>query len=432
MELTRSDTDERALSPVVGTALLLAITVLLVSVSAVLIFGATEEKPAAPTANLELESVEGSDDYMLEMTAGDTIDGDRITLRGVEDADALAGGSLVAGTRLRVTPTNDTIRVIWTEDAGDPVTYTLQTFDVEQNDSASGGDDGFEDGSVFTGRGGDIISIEGDGGSTSTLVSSGTVEGIGSPDADVTGDGSEDLPFVTDDGSSQEIKLVDVDGNVTKAADSSDVNGDIRTSKTALAVGSWDGSPTSVFFTNASSPKTIYRSTPSGSATEVATPGDGAQAIAGTADIDDDGDEELVFADGSQTIQYIEPSGTVVDTTQSLGSSTGIGSGSVGTLDGYSGDVASGVNGGNYVYVVNGSSNDEISGSRVSGGDPRAKQSPTSIADVDDDGDNELVYVGNANGKIKYLDNFGGTLTKTFLRDDSGNKIDGSSDTGVG
>jgi len=422
------DSGDRGLSPVVGSALLLAIVVLLVSVSAVLIFGATDEKPPAPTADLELDPVEGSNDYVLVMNAGDTIDGDRITLRGVQSPETLAGSELVAGEEVRVTPTDETIRVVWTEDAGDPVTYTLRTFEVD-GASTSGGST-FEDGTVFTESSDDIISIVGDGGPTSTIVSSGNVEGLGSPGPDVTGDGSEDLPFVT---SSQEIKVVDADGDVTKLADSGDVAENIDTTKTRLAVGSWNGSSSSVFFTNTSSsggPQSIYRTTASGGATQVASPSNGADAVVGPTDIDDDGDDELVFADGSQTIRYIESDGTVQVPNEQVtaGSSNGIGSGSTGTLDGYSGDVVSVVNGGNDIYVLNSSKRNKISATVPA----QAKQSPSIITDIDDDGDNELVYVGNSNGNIKYIDGFGGTLTVKFLRDDNGNKIGGSSFTGVG
>lgn len=422
----RLSTAERGLSPVVGGALLLAITVLLVSVSAVLVFGLAEDKPPAPTANFELEH-DGGGQYVLEMTDGETIDGDRLSLVGATNPDTLAGEEVVAGEQYRVTPDSETVRIVWRQATdSDPVTYTLRTFDIEG--PLSGGGGGFDAGTLFTGSSGDIVSINGDGGSVSTIHSSGTVEALGSPTADVTGSGGDDLPFVT---SGEAVKVIDATGSVTTVADSSDIPGSVARDKTRLAAGAWNGSPNSVFFVNQNNDR-IYRSTPGGSTQEVATPGDGAQAIAGPTDVDADGDDELVFADASQTIQYVEPGGTVVDTGQSLGSSTGIGAGSLGTLAGYSGSVAVSVDGGNYLTVVNATNNDVLSGARVSGSDPQAAKSPVTVADVDDDGANELVYVDSAGGTLKYIDGFGtGTLTKQFLRDEDGDKIDGSAATGV-
>jgi FlaG/FlaF family flagellin (archaellin) len=424
MPSPRPSAADRGLSPVVGGALLLAITVLLVSVSAVMAFGLAEDKPPAPTANFQLEH-EAAGQYVLEVTDGETIDGDRLTLVGVADPDTLSGAEVVAGEQFSVTPDSETVRIVWTEAASDPVTYTLRTFEVDGPVGIGFG----ARGKLFTGSSGDVVSVAGDGGDVSTVLSSGNVEGLGSPEADVTGTGGEDLPFVTSSGA---VKVVDASGEVTTVADSGDVSGNVRTSKTRLATGSWNGSPNSVFFTNQSSPESIFRATPSGGATRVATPANGAQAITGPTDIDADGDDELVFADGSQTIRYVEPSGTTTTTGQTLGSSTGIGSGSAGTLRGYAGTVVTGVDGGNDLVVVNATGNDQLGGARFAGSAPDAKQSPTTVADVDEDGSNELVYVGNDNGKLKYVDGFGGgPLGKEFLRDEDGNEIDGSTATGV-
>jgi len=424
----RLSSDDRGISPVVGTVLLIAIVVLLIGVSAVVFFGVTEERQPAPEAKLTLEPVEGNDSYVLVMQAGETIDGDQVRLRGVADSDALASRDLTAGDTVYLTPTAETIRVVWETDQGKRSTYTLQTFDIDPS-SAGGSLTGFPSGTVFTGTGGDIVQIAGDGGAVTTIHSADSVEILGSPGGDVGGDGDVDLPFLT---SSDEIKTVDASGDVTTVARSSDISGDdIDVSKTRVTVAAWNGAPTSVYFVGQNNDR-IYRATPSGGVSEVSVTG--ANAVSGDGDIDGDGADELVFAGSSDTVKALQPDGSVSDLNLTLGSSTGVGAGSVGTLPGYSDEVVAAVDGGNDIYVVNASGYDEITSGDIAGSGsspPDAKQSPPTIADVDGDDDAELVYIGNADGKIKYLDGFeSDALEAKFLRDENGDKIDG--DTGSG
>lgn len=432
----------RALSPVVGTTLLLGIVVLLVGVTSVVLFGAAETQPPAPEVSLSLDPIDGSDDYRLHFHSGETLDGDRVRIQGVVDPDALDGSTFAAGESIQVSPTRDTVRVVWLEDTADGASYTLQTFAVDPDGASDsdGGDTGgnggsvatFPTGGVFTAPGDDIVEISGDGGSVSTIHDSASVEILGSPAADVTGDGSADLPFVTD---SETVEILTADGDVETVATSSDIPGSIETSKTRVAVGSWDGSPTSVFFVDQNHGK-IYRATPSGSP-QVAVDlsggsQNGVQAISGFADLDDDGTDELIYADASQTLRYVQPDGSAVSTSLSLGSNNGIGAGSVGTLAGYSGDVATAVDGGNYLVVVSDSGTDKLTSSDVAGSEaPQAAKAPTTLADVDGDGATELVYVGSDGGKMKFVDEFGSTPTIEFLHDSAGDRIDATTDTGT-
>jgi hypothetical protein len=80
---------------------------------------------------------------------------------------------------------------------------------------------------------------------------------------------------------------------------------------------------------------------------------------------------------------------------------------------------------------------DDSGGSTVTSSDvagpsvPQAKKAPTAAADVDDDFETELVYVGKAVGKLKYLDNIDGTIEIEYLTDEDGNRVDGSGETGT-
>ncbi|MFC7075599.1 FG-GAP repeat domain-containing protein [Haloarcula halophila] len=420
-----SSNGERGVSPVVGGVLLLGIVVLLVGLSSVFVFQLTDEQTPAPETAFDLERTDGA--YELVHEAGPEIDGDRVTLRGVADPDVLHGRTLAAGQSVVVFPQDETLRIVWTESKGEPSSYILARFDIAEI-IASGR---FPGGTVFTGNATGITTISGDGGNVSVVPNASDVEAIGPPKADVTGDGAPGVPYVNSSGA---VKLVDATGDVTTVTTNSAVP-DGTEDKTRLATGSWNGSPPSVFFVNDTSPSAIYRSTPSSGVTVVATDpgGDGANAVVGPGDIDGDGTDELVFADGSQTLQYLEPGGSVHSMSTSLGSSTGIGAGTMADFDGDGTPRVASVDGGNDVVLTNDTSGDEIGSSDVSGGStPSAMKATATAADVDGDGNPELVYLEESSSDIKYLDDIdSGTIDIEFLNDTDGDEIDGYAGTGV-
>jgi len=419
-----SDRPDRALSPVIGTVLLVAIVALLAGFTAAVLTGATERKPPAPTVEADLDPTEAPGEFELRHVAGETLDGDRLVVRGIENPDVLAGERLVAGETVTVTPVEETVTLVWFEDVADPVSYTLQTFDINPEDVGTR-----FDGTIFTGSPSGIKSVEGDGGSVTTIPGTSGVEALGPASTDLTGDGAVDVPYVD---SSGRIHAVGPDGSGEVLATSSDIPGTIASSKTRLGAGTWRGSAQSVFFVDKNHDQ-IYRVAPGGSPTLVAAPGDGAQAIAGPGDIDGDGDEELVFADASQTLQYVEPSGTVVDTGLSLGSNVGIGAGSLADFDGDGAVEVAAVDGGNYIHVATDTGGGKVTSTDVAGSSaPQAKKSTATAADVDGDADQELVYVGLSSGRVKYLDEIGsGTARIEVLHDDTGAAVSGSATTGV-
>lgn len=417
---------DRGVSPVIGVVLLVAITVLLAAVAGAVAFGLTDQQDPAPSAKFAIEPIPATDDYRLVHDSGDRIDGDQVTIRGVEDADALAGRTLTAGATVRVTPTEETVRLVWKENQRAPSSYTLWTFEVSAAPLAAT----LPDGVVFTGTSGGIRNISGDGGSTSLISTTTTPTGIG-PASDIDSDGTIEIPYVDSSGN---VRLVTAGGSETLLADHSSISGSILTTKTRLAVGTWNGSARSVFFANASSPTAIYRVTPAGSVSVVATPSDGADGVVGPADIDDDGTDELVFIDGSQTIRYLEDDGGTATTGVTAGSSTGVGGGSTADFDGDGGVEVAVVDGGNNVVIADASGSDSIGSSDVNGGSaPQAKQSPATAADVDDDGSPELVYIANSDGNLNYLDNIdgAGTIDIRQMTDDTGNQISGDVETGA-
>lgn len=415
----RSQRDDRGLSPVIGAVLLVAIAIALVSLTAVMIFGTTDETPPAPTSKFEVTQADG--EYVLEVTAGDTIDGDRVTIQGLEDPNVLAGREFAPGDSVKIAPTERTIEIIWEEQAEDGVSYELQTFAVEPRSPIVP----FPTGTVFTGTGSEIVQIAGDGGAVRTLYDDATVYGLGAAGTAVS-DGAT-VPYVADD---ETVGIVDVDGEATEVADSGDISGSIATNETRLAVDRWDGSA-GVFFVDQNH-DTIYRATPSTAPVVVATPSNGAQSVLGTGDIDSDGDDELVFGDGSQTVRSLESDGSISTTGVTSGSNNGIGTGSLADFDGDGATEVGVVDGGNDIQFVDATGGEPVTASDVSGGSaPDAKKAPTAAADVDGDFETELVYVGADNSKLRYLDNLGGTIDIEYLEDEDGNRINGSDETGA-
>jgi len=290
------------------------------------------------------------------------------------------------------------------------------------------------DGTLYTGSGNGILQITGNNSATSTINVSSEPKGLG-PASDVDSDGTIEVPYV--DGSG-DLRLVTSDGDETLLVNGSSSN--IYQPKTRLAVGTWNGSDPSVFYANDSS--AISRVEPGEDPVLVANPGDDANAVVGPADIDDDGDDELVFADGSQTLQYVEDDGSIETLPNggdgvSLGSSDGIGSGGVADYDGDGEVEVAAVDGGNNIVIADASGENSINSSDVDGGTaPDALQSPPTAADIDDDGVPELMYVSNTDGNITYLDNIeagygSDNIEIKKLTDEDGDPIPGDPETGV-
>jgi hypothetical protein len=295
------------------------------------------------------------------------------------------------------------------------------------------------DGTVFTGTSNGIRNITGNDTGFSTITTGPEPTGLG-PASDIDSDGTIEVPYV--DGSGN-LRLVTGEGDETLLADSSN---NIYQPKTRLAVGTWDGSEPSVFYANDSS--AISRVEPGESPVLVANPADGANAVVGTGDIDGDNTDELVFADGSQTLRYLEDDGSTETLPAggsgiSLGSSVGIGSGAIADYDGDDSEEVAAVDGGNDLVIADASGSETIDtpSYTASGDEPQPTQSPVTAADVDGDGTDELVYVESRSGDggdyIRYLDNIqsyddpGDTIEINNLTDASGDRISGDPETGA-
>jgi len=127
--------ENRAIVPVVGTVLLVAVVSLLGATMAVGTLAMAEPlDQTGPTAAFESEQT--GDSVQITQIAGETIDTDRLSVRG---ADEIVGGEgqLSAGDTISVTPTDETIRLIWTSEDGaqSSVLYTTDAQPVsDQSD----------------------------------------------------------------------------------------------------------------------------------------------------------------------------------------------------------------------------------------------------------------------------------------------------------
>jgi FlaG/FlaF family flagellin (archaellin) len=412
---------ERGLSPVVGGALLVAILVLLAVVSAGLVFGLAEEEPSPPSAALELVPSEDPGRYRLVHRSGDRVVGDRVTLRGVENPTVLAGTDLTAGDAV-VDPTAATVTAVWY--SGESDSYVLRRFEGLRSV-----EDALLGGSVLARVDDRLRVLRGDGGRLVPFADTGNIRALGPPTTDFDGDGLVEAPYVSAGG---DLKLIDGDGDTATLATDGDLSGVVRDSKTRLAVGAWNGSGLSVLFTGDTD--TIYRVTPGGTPQVVATPDDGVNAVLGVGDVDGDGTGELAFAGASQEVRYLDPGGETTGVT--AGANDGIGAGSLADFDGDGTERVVLVDGGNDIRFVGGPGgepDDAVTSGDVAGTSaPQARKSPPTVADVDGDGDPEVVYLGNDDGKLKYLDGVtahvtsGAKMERRFLTDDAGSRIDGS------
>jgi hypothetical protein len=239
----------------------------------------------------------------------------------------------------------------------------------------------------------------------------GSIDAIGATAADVTGDGSVDIPYVDNN----DLYITSVGGSNTQIPIGNKPKPNKQ--KTRLSVGRWPPASLSgplVFFADHKG-KSIYVVDSSGATEEIASPGDGVGGVSGVADIDGDGETEMVFLDGSQQLQYLEQDGTT----------TAIPNGGVGSNNsaGFGPPVDFTGNGTLRIPFVDGSNQPALvdhAGNKVALAGGVAKKAAVGPVDIDSDGDLEFMYIGNSSGDIEYIDDVGGSNAPTTA------SIDGS------
>jgi hypothetical protein len=230
----------------------------------------------------------------------------------------------------------------------------------------------------------------------------GNLKAIGTIGSDFDEDSNPEVAAIKN---KNKIIFADEDGVLNQ--ESINVSGKrADTQKTTLATGSWKGY--NVFYSHGTSKIIgVSRNGNSwGTPTEIAAPGNGVNAVLPPADIDNDGADELPFADSSQHVRYVDETDDIVKITNGgVGSSNNVGVGPVATIDGRT--LMPTVTGSNNIKFLGpsaGSSSGKVSKIAVFNSGVDAAKSRLTVADIDRDGELEVVYLTNSKSKLKYID----------------------------
>jgi flagellin-like protein len=128
--MDRSRRADRGLSPVVGTALLIAIVLVFSVVAGYVFFGLSDTSDPAPQTVIEVEHSDDLADWRLVHGGGDRVDGSNLELRGTATPNAASGQNLSVGDEVAFYPTAEEVAVVWYGE--DDTSYRLATFEVEQ------------------------------------------------------------------------------------------------------------------------------------------------------------------------------------------------------------------------------------------------------------------------------------------------------------
>ncbi len=120
---------DRAVSPVVGVALLLAIVVAIATVAAGMILGLATEREPAPEVELAVADGEHPAEHRLVHETGATIDGNAVDLQGAVNPDVLSGSNLTAGDRREFYAVQETVTFVWYGE--NDASYTIREFEVD-------------------------------------------------------------------------------------------------------------------------------------------------------------------------------------------------------------------------------------------------------------------------------------------------------------
>lgn len=86
--------DDRAVSPVIGVILMVAITVILAAVIATFVLGLGTTNDPGPSVAFEFD-YDGDDNVSVTITSGDSFDAERVSVTGDELQSASAGNDLL-------------------------------------------------------------------------------------------------------------------------------------------------------------------------------------------------------------------------------------------------------------------------------------------------------------------------------------------------
>ena len=140
MDLTELFTEDRAVSPVIGVILMVAITVILAAVIGAFVLGLGDSvSETSPNAQVSFD-FNGTDDFSMTHEGGDSFEGERVNVTGPIDYDEFSdgipgweSGTISAGNTSGTVDLQDdtesgaTIRLVWTGSGGSSSTIARGT-----------------------------------------------------------------------------------------------------------------------------------------------------------------------------------------------------------------------------------------------------------------------------------------------------------------
>ena len=130
MDIKQFFTDERAVSPVIGVILMVAITVILAAVIGTFVLGLGQNVNSAPQAQIDFRFNQSSSNVNVTHVGGDQLENDTITVTNgstnyrtiTNNAPFTAGTEIANGTY----SSGDTIRVIYNSPEGGSTSVIAQ------------------------------------------------------------------------------------------------------------------------------------------------------------------------------------------------------------------------------------------------------------------------------------------------------------------
>ena len=235
------------------------------------------------------------------------------------------------------------------------------------------------------------------------------------PPADFDGDGTVEVPSVTEQGT---LRLVEPGESTTKLAD------DALAQETAMALGDYDNDGTrAVIYVNSSN--SIYRVEPGeNEGPESIAEGAQAKGVIDYGDFDGDGNKQVVYVGTAGDIRYINDNGSIIDTSKSVGVDAGLGAGPLGDFNGDGNKRVAVVDDSSQLALVNSSGDKRL----LKGNYNDVEKASIAAADVTGDSDPEVIYLNKDTEENLYYMTLDGK-TQPF-KDESGNDI--SADDGAG
>ncbi|ELZ97980.1 hypothetical protein C440_01993 [Haloferax mucosum ATCC BAA-1512] len=132
MDIKKFLTDSRAVSPVIGVILMVAITVILAAVIGTFVLGLGDQiGNAAPQASFSFDYDDSASKLTITHESGDAIDDELVSVSGaLSDSWNEGDDKIQAGDSVTISGSlsdGDTVRVVWTSESGSN-SATLQKY----------------------------------------------------------------------------------------------------------------------------------------------------------------------------------------------------------------------------------------------------------------------------------------------------------------